>query len=66
METTMAWLSPPVSNADKHWDGAWGLHFLLDSDDPRNKKEPVFGVPDEVLNQKLSKKLMTTLFGCTR
>ena len=62
----MAWLSPPVSNADKHWDGAWGLHFLLDSDDPRNKKEPVFGVPDEVLNQKLSKKLMTTLFGETR
>ena len=66
VEITMAWLKPPLDDEDKHWDIAWGLHFLLDVDDPRDKKQPIFGVPDEVLHQKLSKELMTTLFGENR
>ena len=65
-ETEMSWLKPPLRNADRHFDKAWGLHFMLDSDDPRDKSKPIFGVPDEVLDQKLPRKLMDKLFGPNR
>ena len=60
------WLRPPVTDKDKHFDPEWGLHLLLDKDDPRDKKYAIFGAPDEVLDERLPPKLMTTLFGKSR
>ena len=62
----MSWLKTPLRNKDKHWDPAWGLHLLLDIDDPRDKNKPIFGVSDEDLQSKLSRELLTTLFGKNR
>ena len=60
------WLIPPLTDTDKHLDKEWGLHLLLDSDDPRDKTGAIFGAPDHVIKQKLPPKLMRTLFGTTR
>ena len=51
---------------DKHFEPEWGLHLLLDSDDPRDKQQPIFGTPDGVIRQKLPRELLKTLFGETR
>ena len=60
------WLKPPLRDPDKNYEVEWGLHFLLDVDDPRDKKLPIFGAPDEVLAVKLPPELMKTLFGENR
>ena len=60
------WLKPPCRSRDKHLELAWGLHFLLDKDDPRDKKEAIFGAPDEALDEKLPPQLMEQLFGENR
>ena len=60
------WLNPPLKDTDKHFEPEWGLHLLLDVDDPRDKSQPIFGAPDEVIKQKLSRKLLTNLFDETR
>ena len=59
----VTWLQSPCKDKDKHFDIEWGLHFLVDRDDPRDKTGPVFGATDEVLKEKLPPKLMKTLFG---
>ena len=62
----MSWLKPPLKDSDPHWDPEWGLHFLLDKDDPRDKTKPIFGISDEDLKAKLPRKLLSQLFGTTR
>ena len=39
------------------------MHLLLNGDDPRDRNKPIFGVSDEDLQSKLSRELLTTLFG---
>ena len=60
------WLKPPLTDKDKNYEVEWGLHLLLDVDDPRDKKQPIFGAPDEVLAAKLPPELMKKLFGENR
>ena len=60
------WLRPPLKDRDKHWEPEWGLHLLLDSDDPRDKTQPIFGAPDEIIEQKLPPDLLEDLFGKNR
>ena len=60
------WLRPPLKDKDKHFDIEWGLHLLLDKDDPRDKSGPIFGAPDEVLKEKLSAEVWNPLFGENR
>ena len=48
------WLIPPLTDTDKHLDKEWGLHLLLDSDDPRDKTGVIFGAPDQLIKQKIT------------
>lgn len=60
------WLIPPLKDKDKHFEPEWGLHLLLDADDPRDKTLPIFGAPDNVIEEKLSPALLEELFGENR
>ena len=60
------WLIPPLTDKDKHFEPEWGLHLLLDSDDPRDKNLPIFGAPDKIIKAKLPTKLLEELFGENR
>ena len=65
----MACLAPPLQQLhDKHafWEPEWGLHFLTDRDDPRDKTTAIFGASDEVLEKELDKELLKNLFGANR
>ena len=61
-----SWLIPPLKDNDKHFEPEWGLHLLLDSDDPRDKNLPIFGAPDNVIKEKLPSTLLKELFGENR
>ena len=39
---------------------------MLDSDDSRDKTQPIFGAPDKIIEQKLSPDLLEDLFGKNR
>ena len=62
----MDWLSPPLHDKHAFWEPEWGLHFLTDRDDPRDKTTAIFGAPDDVLEKKLDQKLLKNLFGDNR
>ena len=61
-----SWLIPPLKDNDKHFESEWGLHLLLDSDDPRDKNLFIFGAPDNVIKEKLPPTLLKELFGENR
>ena len=62
----VTWLIPPLTDRDKHFESEWGLHLLLDSDDPRDKNLFIFGAPDKVIKEKLPTTLLEELFGENR
>ena len=62
----VTWLKPPLKDRDRNWEPEWGLHLLLDCDDPRDKTQPIFGAPDKIIEQKLSPDLLEDLFGKNR
>ena len=63
----MSWLNQPLKDKNRYWEPEWGLHFLYDSDDPRDKRKAIFGSPDKLLKKEFSKKkLMKKLFGVNR
>ena len=62
----MAWLNPPLQDKHPFWEPEWGLHLLVDKDDPRDKKTLIFGTPDKFLEEELSSPLREKLFGKNR
>ena len=60
------WLKPPLKDRDRNWEPEWGLHLLLDCDDPRDKTQSIFGDADKIIEQKLSPDLLEDLFGKNR